>query len=161
MDTAIEAKKRWKLIPLNPRVLAGVSLHASFTTFVLSDGCAEYTSDEMSLFRSPQISTLGVEVGRDVATVFVVRTDSECIESVDSQHELPPRFMNSSYAALLIFVSLYDGTLKAMQQDQSVMDAIACVAALKKSFFEFDERALQQKQNYWSVLIENLSNGLM
>ena len=98
-------------------------------------------------------------IGNDYGTDLCIDSKGEII-SLDPDHELPTRFINQDLKSFLKFLNLftvyYTKIGEAGEEEQ-----IQILEEMKGEFNRIDSRALDNEENWWSVILEQIEMGLM
>jgi hypothetical protein len=82
------------------------------------------------------------------------------ISVIDSRDELPMRFVNSDLASLVGFLQLLAETQKRLR-GATEDEGRALIEQLRKEFMSNDAKALAGDENWWSVVLEQMEQGLL
>lgn len=157
----IEARvKQWwgdRLVPVPESALAGGSLSIRTHSFLAKLGVPRdppllvtfYTSDELLRPLTVAGNTYWV-VGDDCGTKIGLRRSGD-VWSVDPEGQLTCRFINTSIAYFVLFLGLYEAQFK------NARDAVE----LRAQFHENDLFALSNEDNWWSLILEQIGQGLL
>lgn len=98
-------------------------------------------------------------IGNDYGTDLCIDSKGEII-SLDPDHKLPTRFINQDLSSFLKFLNLftvyYTKIGKAGEEEQ-----LQILEEMKEEFNRIDSRALDNEENWWSVILEQIEMGLM
>lgn len=100
-----------------------------------------------------------VIIGNDFGTNICI-DDKDEIVSVDVKNEYPVRFINKNLVTFLefivVFLSYED---KINNADDNEINQV--MKELRKEFDMIDIQALSSKENWWSIILEQIELGLM
>lgn len=99
-------------------------------------------------------------IGDDSGTALGIREHTGEIYSFDPVGKLPTRFVNSSILALLTCVEMY---IKAQPEliEASDEHASEIVASMREAFRRRDARSLDHPETWWSVILEQVEDGML
>jgi hypothetical protein len=81
------------------------------------------------------------------------------ISIIDSRGELPTRFVNSNIISLVKFLQAFvEGKKRFQELDYG--DASVIAKSLRHEFKLVDPEALANDENWWSVVLEQVEQGL-
>ena len=98
-------------------------------------------------------------IGNDLGTDICIDLKEEIV-SVDPQNVYPTRFINTDLECFIKFIFIYlsyeEKIIEA--QDEEINNIMA---EIREKFDLVDKRALHNKDNWWSVILEQIELGLM
>lgn len=99
-----------------------------------------------------------ISIGSDNGTEICIDPNNEIV-SVDAYGVYPKRFVNSSLESLFECVAIYliynDRLMSAEDDEISIL-----IGEIRQKFNRVDERALDDEENWWSVILEQVEDGL-
>ncbi|MER7372569.1 SUKH-4 family immunity protein [Streptomyces lanatus] len=98
-------------------------------------------------------------VGDDFGTTLGLTPGSGELWSFQTDDDSPPRFVNASLDAFVLFLGLYEstGNLAALSDRKRA----AAVAELGRELATYDAAALDDTESWWSVILEQRAQGLL
>ncbi|MBR6771214.1 MAG: SUKH-4 family immunity protein [Lachnospiraceae bacterium] len=102
-----------------------------------------------------------IVIGDDLGLAICLSLSSEPdmeqeVVSVDPEQEYPPRFVNKSLEALLEFIVIF---LRYQDRLREEDDVESVLAEVRKEFTRMDIRALENEENWWTVILEQIELG--
>ncbi|TCS93245.1 SUKH-4 family immunity protein [Hazenella coriacea] len=134
--------------------------------FLTSIGLPVQDDFFISFYGNDQILELAYEskqivsIGDDFGTKICIEPDSDQIISIDEQAEYPTRFVNSSITNLLQFMMIYKKKLPALK-DATDEEACKIVDQINKEYKRIDSKAIENEENWWSIILEQTELGLI
>lgn len=117
-------------------------------------------NDSITEYRHEGKENNYVMIGNDFGTSICINIKTDEIFSIDDDNELPVRFINSNIKCLLgclmVYIKYQPQLIEA--DDEEVFNI---VKEIRESFIKFDLRALENDENWWSVILEQIEYGLM
>lgn len=116
-------------------------------------------------FESPSIQKIEINgkeylvLGDDYGTKLCAELTSENIFSVDVEGELPTRYINSSIENFILFIMIFEQYQKSLDEDED--ENMNKLSELQSTFNKYDKAALDGEENWWSVIIEQIDDGLL
>ena len=99
-----------------------------------------------------------ISIGRDNGTEICIDPNNEIV-SVDAYGVYPKRFVNSSLESLFECVAIYliynDRLMSAEDGEISIL-----IGEIRQKFSCVDQGALDDEENWWSVILEQVEDGL-
>lgn len=100
-----------------------------------------------------------VVIGSDFGTNICLNSSDEVI-SVDPELEYPTRFINTNLTCLLECIIIYLKHEKEIAEaDDNNVDRL--IADIKSEFTQADPQSLQNDENWWSIILEQVETGLI
>lgn len=99
-----------------------------------------------------------ISIGSDNGTEICINSNNEIV-SVDTYGVYPQRFVNSSLEQFFECVAIYliySDRLMSVDDDEIGV----LVGEIKQKFIHVDERTLNDEDNWWSVILEQVEDGL-
>lgn len=100
-----------------------------------------------------------ISIGSDNGTEICIDPNNEIV-SVDVYGVYPKRFVNSSLESLFECVAIYliynDRLMSADDDEIGVL-----IGEIRQKFSHVDEKALADEENWWSVILEQVEDGLV
>ena len=99
-------------------------------------------------------------IGTDGGTEICLKRGSGEVVSVDPTGQLPSRFVNSSIASFIVCLGIFAKyrTRIARLADDEIDELIPSTEAeIRKA----DDHALNHAENWWSVVVEQMQDGLL
>jgi len=160
-----ERVKQWwgdRLVHVPESALAGARLSIHSHSFLAKLGVPRdapllvtfYTGEEFLQPLTMAGETYCV-VGDDYGTKIGLRRMGD-VWSVDPEGQLPCRFINTSIAHFVLFLGLYEA-----QCENGDWEPIAMAGELRAQFDENDLFALSNEDNWWSLILEQIRQGLL
>ena len=98
-------------------------------------------------------------IGHDYGTDICMDSKGEIISS-DPEQELPTRFINKDLKAFLEFLDIFaEYHMRVSEADEE--EQIQILEEIKEEFNRVDCRALDNEENWWSVILEQIELGLL
>lgn len=117
----------------------------------------KYRSNKNSVDITP--SSGYTVIGNDYGTNICINSKGEVI-SLDPEQELPTRFINRDLETFLKFINIFTAYhMKVREADEE--EQIQILDEMKEEFDKVDSRALDDEDNWWSVIVEQMEIGLM
>jgi hypothetical protein len=169
-EPVIEARvEQWwgdRLVPVPEGALAGRGLSIRTLSFLAKLGLPRdapllvtfYTGDEFLRPLTVAGETYCV-VGDDYGTKIGLGR-REDVWSVDPKGELPCRFINTSIAHFVLFLGLYEAQIKNVGAPEN-REPLAIAGGLRAQFDENDLVTLSNEDNWWSLILEQIGQGLL
>ena len=157
--------KRLKPYPVD--ALDGVDVAPATRAFLLSVGMPRISTDSelVTLYAKPKKTRIAgeslLQIGDDFGTALCLRPGADAVWSIDRKGELPTRFVNSSIPAMLAFISLHKKRSIEMDETASEAEFQKVVDDLANEYDKLDAAALANRENYWSVILEQTRDGLI
>lgn len=99
-------------------------------------------------------------VGHDYGTSFGIKRGTDELWAVDPRGELRSRFVNSRLSDFALFLAIYDSQGPDRQQASDEEDEVI-VQEMRLQLISRDPRALDDVDNWWSLVLEQMSHGLL
>jgi hypothetical protein len=99
-----------------------------------------------------------ITIGDDYGTELRVRMSDGAVYSIDPEGKLPTRFVNSSIKQLGECVDAFQLYLQAATIGD---DTSELAQTLRSAVARIDEPALNNPQNWWSCIAEQVDDGLL
>ena len=166
----IEARvKQWwgdRLVPVPESALVGRRLSMRTHSFLTKVGVPRdapgqvtfYTGDEPLRPLAVAGETYWV-VGDDYGTEITLSIRGD-VWSIDPEGQLPRRFINASIAHFVLFLGLYEAEYEGVG-DTDNREPVAIEGELRTQFDEYDLFALANAENWWSLVLEQIGQGLL
>lgn len=106
-----------------------------------------------------QLGSEYIVIGNDYGTSICINKQNQIV-SIDPEDEYPTRFVNKDLKSLLQFIKvylLYESKLLDVNDDE----VNKIIEEIKKEFGEIDAEALNNEENWWSLILEQVELGLM
>lgn len=98
-------------------------------------------------------------IGHDYGTDICIDSNGEIISS-DPEQELPTRFINKDLKTFLEFLNIFsEYYIQCGETDEE--EQMQLLENIKEEFNRVDSRALDNEENWWSVILEQIEMGLM
>jgi hypothetical protein len=110
-------------------------------------------------FHEPRLIDHAIVVGSDDGTRFVLVSDA--VFSVDPNGRLPRRFVNSSIAAFASCIEAHREYCDAVTDACSEAEELRVAERLAVVLAKIDSAALADPENWWSVVVEQVRDGLL
>jgi hypothetical protein len=95
-----------------------------------------------------------VVIGDDYGTELCVRLSDGAVYSIDPEGSLPTRFMNSGIRQLAKFISIYDAGRAETPTEPGWREA----QRLRNEMAAIDPKAVEDTENWWSSLLNQVEN---
>ena len=119
-----------------------------------------FEADPPEVFVDRGSSRSLLRLGDDLGTWLCLDLATHQVVSVDPERELPERFVNSTLSDFLRFLCRLDRFwAKTMPLEDD--EAIAAVSPLREEMRAIDAAALGSEDHWWSVVLEQMSDGLL
>ena len=100
-----------------------------------------------------------VIIGTDLGTNICISKNDEII-SVDFENEYPTRLINKNLESFLHFIVIF--LLHEDEINSADDDTISqIIQRIKAEFEQIDELALNNQENWWSIILEQIETGMM
>ncbi len=99
-------------------------------------------------------------VGDDYGTKICIRAKTEDVWAIDPNGEIPRRFISTSVRLFLVLLQIYLSRQDELR-DASDEDAVILVQQMRGQFNRVDAHALEDPENWWSVILEQTEQGLL
>ncbi len=100
-----------------------------------------------------------VIIGTDLGTNICINKNDEII-SVDFENEYPTRLINKNLESFLHFIVIF--LLHEDEINSADDDTISqIIQKIKAEFEQIDELALNNQENWWSIILEQIETGMM
>lgn len=99
-------------------------------------------------------------IGYDYGTILSLKLKTGEIWAVDPNGRTPPRFVNSRLSDFILFLAVYDSYGHERQRASDEEDE-SIVQEIRRRFTARDPRALDDQENWWSLILEQMSYGLL
>lgn len=119
----------------------------------------EFLSFDLNKIDNIKLDEEHIIIGNDYGTKICINKNDEIV-SVDEEGEYATRYVNSSLSKLLAFIEIYD-CCEARFDNISDEEAGFVINEVKRKFNEVDAKALSDEENWWSVILEQVEQGLM
>ena len=100
-----------------------------------------------------------IAIGDDYGTTLYCDPEDGHVISVDDQGRLPSRFVNSGITQLAQCVAEYEKLRKPREQAVSDEAHSELAQTLRLRLRGVDERALEQSEHWWSVILQQVDEG--
>src|SRR5262249_1033405 len=101
-----------------------------------------------------------VVIGDDYGTKICIGEDTGELISIDEEGKLPTRYINSRIDLFLVFLEIYL-TAQQSRDDTTDAEAFALARHLRHEFRSLDQQALDDPENWWSVILEQVEGELL
>lgn len=99
-----------------------------------------------------------IGIGRDNGTEICINPNNEIV-SVDTYGVYPQRFVNSSLKSLFECVAIYlTYSDRLMSVDDDEIGVL--IGEIRQKLSHVDEKALDDEENWWPVILEQVEDGL-
>lgn len=98
-------------------------------------------------------------IGNDYGTSICINKKDEIV-SVDPENEYPTRFINKNLICLLKCINIYLSYQEKLI-DVNDDEIIKVIEEIKREYEKIDIEALNNEENWWSVILEQVELGLM
>lgn len=106
-----------------------------------------------------QLGSEYIVIGNDYGTSICINKQNQIV-SIDPEGEYPTRFVNKDLKSLLQFIKVYlSYESKLLDVNDDEVNKI--IEEIKKEFGEIDAEALNNEENWWSLILEQVELGLM
>lgn len=120
------------------------------------------------LFESKSPSLIGslgrtgryCKVGSDYGTAICIETRTGEVVSISRGDEYPDRFVNSDIASFVEFMVLVTRERTSFP-DLGGVEIEDAIRRLRVTLQSIDRRALDDPENWWSVIMEQMQDGLL
>nr|MBP3282910.1 SUKH-4 family immunity protein [Treponema sp.] len=100
-----------------------------------------------------------VIIGTDLGTNICINKNGEII-SVDFENEYPTRLINKNLESFLHFIVVF--LLHEDEINSADDDTISqIIQKIKAEFEQIDELALNNQENWWPIILEQIETGMM
>lgn len=100
-----------------------------------------------------------VIIGTDLGTNICISKNDEII-SVDFENEYPTRLINKNLESFLHFIVIF--LLHEDEINSADDDTISqIIQKIKAEFEQIDELALNNQENWWPIILEQIETGMM
>lgn len=100
-----------------------------------------------------------VIIGTDLGTNICINKNDEII-SVDFENEYPTRLINKNLESFLNFIVIF--LLHEDEINSADDDTISqIIQKIKAEFEQIDELALNNQENWWPIILEQIETGMM
>ncbi|BDC97649.1 SUKH-4 family immunity protein [Treponema saccharophilum] len=100
-----------------------------------------------------------VIIGTDLGTNICINKNDEII-SVDFENEYPTRLINKNLESFLHFIVIF--LLHEDEINSADDDTISqIIQKIKVEFEQIDELALNNQENWWPIILEQIETGMM
>lgn len=100
-----------------------------------------------------------VIIGTDLGTNICINKNDEII-SVDFENEYPTRLINKNLESFLHFIVIF--LLHEDEINSADDDTISqIIQKIKAEFEQIDELALNNQENWWPIILEQIETGMM
>ena len=100
-----------------------------------------------------------VIIGTDLGTNICINKNDEII-SVDFENEYPTRLINKNLESFLHFIVIF--LLHEDEINSAADDNISqIIQKIKAEFEQIDELALNNQENWWSIILKQIETGMM
>lgn len=121
-----------------------------------------YNEPEIGLYHGDDYIILG----NNESSKIGIHKKTENIHFIDEtpSSSIQIRFINSDIAKFLIFLKIYlsyrPQLVDAMEVEDSEEKLLELVHNIKQHFNQIDSKALLDEESYWSVILEQVEDGL-
>jgi hypothetical protein len=98
-------------------------------------------------------------LGEDHGTVLGVRAGTDELWTVHPAGIIPQRFVNSRLSAFILFLGLYVSRRRDLEEASDDETLVALVQEIREQFTSRDAPALADPENWWSLVLEQASEG--
>jgi len=110
-------------------------------------------------FHQPRLVDGAMVVGNDDGAQLVLVSDA--VFSVDPKGRLPRRFVNSSIAAFASCIEAHREYCDAVTNASSEAEELRVGELLAAALAKIDSAALADPENWWSLVVEQVRDGLL
>jgi hypothetical protein len=110
-------------------------------------------------FHEPQLIDGAIVLGSDDGTQLILVSDA--VNSVDPKGRLPRRFVNSSIAAFASCIEAHREYCDAVTDASSDVEELRVAERLAVALAKIDSAALADPEHWWSVVVEQVRDGLL
>jgi hypothetical protein len=100
-------------------------------------------------------------IGDDEGGELCVQMTTGAVYSIDPTRELTTRFMNSSVPQLAHLIGAHVEYGRAISQTNREEEQLTIVELFRSQIASIDPRALDDPENWWSTIIEQILAGLL
>lgn len=101
-----------------------------------------------------------VVIGDDYGTKLCISEKTNAVVSIDVEESMSIRFVNSNIESFLNFLQIYF-TRRPELSTADDDEAIEIVKLIRDNFNMLDSSALNNEDNWWSVILEQTEQGLL
>ena len=106
-----------------------------------------------------KLNEKNIVIGNDLCTDICINIKGEIV-SVDPQQVYPTRFINADLECFIQFIIIY------LSHEERIIDASddeinKILNDIRKEFDIVDKLVLQNEENWWSIILEQIEWGLM
>jgi len=99
-------------------------------------------------------------LGYDYGTILGVKAGTDEIWAVNPSEEYNPRFVNSRLSCFISFLGIYDSRSDDRERASDEQHEVI-VQEIRRQFISRDACALDDVENWWSLVLEQMSQGLL
>jgi len=99
-------------------------------------------------------------LGYDYGTILSVKAGTDEIWSVNPSGEYHPRFVNSRLSYFIAFLGIYDSRSDDRERASDEQHDVI-VQEIRRQFISRDACALDDMESWWSLVLEQMSQGLL
>ena len=110
-------------------------------------------------FHEPRLIDGAIVLGSDDSTQLILVSDA--VFSVDPKGRLPRRFVNSSIAAFASCIEAHREYCDAVPDASSEAEELRVAELLAVALAKIDSAALADPEHWWSVVVEQVRDGLL
>ncbi|MCM1327013.1 MAG: SUKH-4 family immunity protein [Bacteroidales bacterium] len=101
-----------------------------------------------------------IVIGEDEGSYLCINPHGEII-AIDQGDESFIRFVNKDLRAFLDYIVVYIIFQEKALEIEDEEEGIQVLEDMREEFMKMDERALDNEENWWSVIVEQIEMGLM
>lgn len=125
------------------------------------EGFTFYTDHQsLNIFRHDQANFVIIG-GNGYGLNVCIKENTGEIFCVDDEGELPTRYINSRIDLLLIFLEIWLKEQQLSRNRKTLEEAKEDANYLKEKFMALDAKALDDPENWWSMVLEQIEDGLL
>lgn len=102
-----------------------------------------------------------VAIGDDCGTTLYCDLADGHILSLDDSGRLPARFVNSGITQLARCLAEYETAQERKREPSQELDDVAVAGTLRSRLARVDAVALADPEHWWSVIVEQVADGLL
>jgi hypothetical protein len=99
-----------------------------------------------------------VLIGDDYGTQLCVHLTDGAVYSIDPESEYPTRFVNSGVHQLAKFIQTYQSYAALSKTDAEL---VPVAARMRAELASLDSAAFSDSDNWWSLVLEQVEDGLL
>ena len=101
-----------------------------------------------------------IVIGEDEGSYLCLNPHGEIV-AVDQENKSLTRFINKELKSFLDFIVIYLTSQERALEIEDEDERLQVLEEMREKFMEIDERALDNEENWWAVIIEQIDMGLM